>query len=427
MKKLIYIFCLFLLSTSARADQAHVAVMDMDMGIFPGSASYLDKTIREAHAAGAKVLIVQLDTPGGMLNTAQDMVKTIFDAPLPVIFYVGPTGSTATSAGVFVTLAAHVAAMAPGTTIGAAHPVSGDGKDIEKDMRAKVENMTVAMVKSISEQRGRNVKWAEKAVKDSDSLTESQALKEGVVDLVAEDIPTLLKRIKGKEVLVQKQRLVLEDYSALPRLNYDISFKDKTINVLADPNIAALLWLGATTGLSLELYHPGAILPGVVGVICLILALATYQIIPINIGGILLLVLGVVMIGAELVMPSGILGIGGLIALVLGAIYLVDIAQEPGLAVNLYYIGVTAAALGALMLSVVYAVLRSYRRQVTTGAEGLIGKVGEVLDTVSSSGRVSLNGEIWKAYSSEGIIEKGSQVTVVKVGPGLSVQVKRQA
>ena len=419
-------FCFLSLSVhphSAYADSGTVVILPMDMEILPGTSEYLEHSIAQAHASGAKLVVVLLDTPGGMLQTSQDMVKAIFDAPLPVVFYVSPSGGSATSAGVFVTMAAHVAAMAPGTSIGAAHPVMGDGQDIPQDMRTKAENITVAMVKSIAEQRGRNFNWAEKAVKESASLTENEALKEKVIDLVAKDMDDLLKQLKGRKVNISGKSVELGDYSMLPRVQYEISFKGRVINTLANPMVAHILWIGATTGLSLELYNPGAILPGVVGVICLILALAVYQIIPINIGGILLIVVGAILIGLELALPSGILGVAGIISMVLGSIYLVDISTEPGLHVNMVYVVSLATILGSLLFAVVCLAVRSKRRQPVTGMEGIVGRTGKALETVSSQGRVFVEGEIWKAVAKVGLIEKDTPITVTAVRGGLLLEV----
>ncbi|WKZ56468.1 MAG: nodulation protein NfeD [Bdellovibrionota bacterium] len=389
----------------------------------PRASAFLEESITRAHEEGAKILIVRIDTPGGILQTSQEMVQTLFRAPLPVVIYVSPTGATATSAGVFITLAGHVAAMAPGTSIGAAHPVAGDGKDIEGDMRTKAENMTVAMVKAIGEQRGRNVEWAEKAVKESVSVTEREAVKLKVVDLVAQDIDELLKSLKGLEVKVGQEKRILEDYSSLPRTVYQMSLRHEAINVLANPNVAALLWLAATTGISIELYNPGLILPGVVGVICLILALAVSQIIPLSMGGVLLFVLGSVLIGLELVLPSGILGVGGIIAIALGAFYLFDESMAPGVHFEETGFVISAVLVGVVMLGVAIAVRRAQKRKVTTGTPALIGMRGTALETVGASGQVFVNGEIWRASAESGLIAKDSTVEVVGI-EGLTLRVK---
>jgi len=353
------------------------------------------------------------------------MIQQIFSAPIPVVVYVAPSGATATSAGVFITLAAHVAAMAPGTSIGAAHPVQGDGKDIQGDMRAKAENMTVAMVRALSEQRGRNVGWAEKAVTESSSITEKEALSTAVVDIVAGDLDDLLTQVSGREVKINQRTVVLGDYSKLPRREIAPSFGELALNVLGNPNVAALLWLAASTGLMLELYHPGAILPGVVGVISLILALAVSQIIPLSQSGILLIVLGVLLLGAELFFPSGILAVGGLIALGLGAMYLVDVSLAPGMGVSLQVFLPIAILVAALVLLIVSSLIKSRKTRVTTGREGLVGMNGKALEPVAESGAVFVNGEIWKATAKSGLIGKEDQIRVVRVLPGLVLEVER--
>jgi membrane-bound serine protease (ClpP class) len=427
MKMLLLIVSFFGLLSSAVAQEGapHIAVMDMEMGIFPGTAEYLKNVVEEAPTRGAKAIIVNLDTPGGLLQASQDMVKLLFESKIPVIIYVSPSGSTATSAGVFITMAAHVAAMAPGTTIGAAHPVQGDGKNIESDMRSKAENMTVAMAKSISEQRGRNAAWAEKAVKESASITEVEAAKIGVVDVVAKDAAELLKKISGKKVKIGDTVVELKNLADLPLIKYEMSFKNKVINTLADPSIVQVLWLAATTGLSIELYNPGLILPGVVGVICLILALAAYQVIPINLGGVLLLAVGSLLIGAELFVPSGVLAIGGVIALVLGSIYLIDTTQMPGIVVNISYIATVALVIGSAMAALTTAVVRSQKRKLATGSDALVGLIGKAAENISSKGRLFVNGEYWRATCRNGIIEKGAQAKIIAVNPGMILEVEK--
>ncbi|MCB0310149.1 MAG: nodulation protein NfeD [Bdellovibrionales bacterium] len=432
MKRILCLmFCVLGLPLAVLAQSAtpssepHVAILDMNMMILPGTGSYLERSIDNATKNGAKVIIVQLNTPGGLLQTSQEMIQTIFRSKTPVVIYVGPSGATATSAGVFITLAGHIAAMAPGTTIGAAHPVSGDGKNLESDMRAKAENMTVAMVKSISEQRGRNIEWAESSVKESASITEKEALEKNVIDLVASDFDDLLKKISGKEITVDGEKVVLDDYSALPRHDIPISSRDQLVNVLANPNVAALLWLAATTGLSIELYNPGAILPGVVGVICLILALAVSQVIPINTGAILLFVVGALLIGAEFYIASGILGLGGIIAMVLGAVYLLDVSEAPGMAVDYMLILPTVIFLGACMVMIVWSTAKAYRHKVTTGSEGLVGLSGRVTETVAERGKVFVNGEIWNAETASGVIEKGAEVRIKSIRSGMVLEVER--
>ena len=434
MRLFLYIFLIvYGISNNAALAENHdsekqkgfVALMQANMLILPGTSEYLRTTIDKASRDGAKLIIVKLDTPGGMLNTTQEMIQDIFNSPVPIVIYVSPSGATATSAGVFITLAGHIASMAPGTSMGAAHPVTGEGKDIEGDMRQKAENMTIAMVKSISEQRGRNLTWAEEAVKESSSITEGEALKLGVVDVIAEDLDSLLKQIAGKTVKVKNLEEVLGDYSELERRVYEISFKQKTINTLSNPNVLALLWLAATTGLTIELYNPGLILPGVVGLICLIIALAMSQIIPITQGGVLLLLLGAAMVASELYVASGILGVAGIIAMVFGSIYLIDTVQAPGLSVNLHIIIPAAVIFGGIMLFLTDRLVRSAKKKKVTGEEGMVGQFAEAMVNFSSKGKVFVNGEVWNAVMSEGFAEKGDKLKITAVKEGLTLEVEK--
>ena len=401
-----------------------VAHIPLEMMILPGTAHFLEEAITDAQLQGAKIAIVTIDTPGGMLQSSQEMIQSIFRATIPVVVYVSPSGATATSAGVFITLAGHIAAMAPGTTIGAAHPVSGEGKDIEGDMRAKVENMTTAMVRSIAEERGRNIEWAEKSVRESISVTDREALKEKAIDLIAADFKTLLTQIKGRKVKVAGQLVELADFSELPIRRFEISKRDSVLNVLANPSVLALLWLGATTGISIELYNPGLILPGVIGAICFVLALAVSQIIPVSQGALLLLVLGALMIALELFVTSGVLGIGGVVSLIIGALYLVDPLAAPGLEINRTLIFGVAATIGLVLLAIVRLLVRTQGAKLKTGSDGLIGLHGEALQNIVEHGKVRVNGEIWNATVVAGVIEKGAQVQVMAVREGLVLEVK---
>ncbi len=413
-------------AASPEGAKPFVAVIDMDMMILPGTQAYLEHSIDRAAVEGAKMLVVILNTPGGVLNTTQEMVQAIFSSPVPVAVYVGPSGATSASAGVFITLAAHVAAMAPGTSLGAAHPVTGTGADIEGDMRKKAENITVAMMKSISDQRGRNAKWAEESVKESSSLTPHEALKNNVIDFISSDLNQLLSQIKGKKVMIGTRELVLDDYSKLPRVRYEMVFKNKLINVLGNPNIAALLWLAATTGLTLELYHPGAVLPGVVGLICLLLALGVSQIVPISSMGIMLIAAGALLIVTELYVASGILGLGGVVAMAFGMIYLVDESMAPGISVTLWLIIPVIILLAAGLFYLVGQLLRSFTRKASTGEEGIIGAKGRAVESISDQGRVLVQGTYWRAVRAAGSksIEKDDVVVVVAC-KGLVLEVKK--
>ena len=425
-------FCLAILSiifempiAAQSPTERHVAIIPMDSMLLPGTSAFYERSLREANARGAALVVVELDTPGGILQTTQDMVQQTFQSPVPVVVYISPTGATATSAGVFLTMAAHVAAMSPGTTIGAAHPVSGDGTDIEGDMRSKVENAAIAMAKTIAEQRGRNVDWATKAVKESSSLTEREAREQKVIDLLANDLTDLLHQLEGRSLKVRDTSVTLNDLTALPRIRYAPSAREEVINVLANPTVAALLWLGATTGLSLELYNPGAILPGVVGVICLVLALAVQQVIPLNQGSVLLIIVGSLLMVGELFIPSGALGIGGLIAVMIGAAYLVDAGEAPGLGVDMTIfvpIALVCAAAGAWL---VYLLAKSRSAPPVTGREAMVGKRGQALESFAATGQIQVGGEVWKAILREGVVAKGDAVVVMGVKDGLTLEVTR--
>lgn len=394
-----------------------VLVLDMNMMILPGTAEYLASGITKAKDEGYSLIVVKLNTPGGMLSSSQNMIESIFKSDTPIVVYVSPTGGVAASAGVFITMAGNIAAMAPGTSIGAAHPVQGDGKNIESDMRAKAENMTTAMIRSIAEQRGRNIAWAEKSVKESSSLTEGEALKENVIDIVADDLNDLFKKIEGRKTKINNKEITLSGFiTPNGNLNTEVthfqqSIRVKAVNLIANPNIMALLWLGATTGIAAELYHPGLIFPGVFGAICLILALAMGDVIPITQGAIFLLAFGSLLIGAELFFPSGILAVGGIVSIILGLIYFVDVSKAPDISIALESFIPALAFLGGLAFLVIYKLVQSRKLPLNTGMEGLIGQsvvvIREVGDNNEKSegkiGKVKVNGEIWDAVTGDGV------------------------
>ncbi|RMD81915.1 MAG: nodulation protein NfeD [Candidatus Dadabacteria bacterium] len=397
----------------------------VDGPINPAVADFISTSIERASASGASMLVVELDTPGGLLNSTKTIVKDILGAPIPVAVYVAPAGAGATSAGVFITLAAHVAAMAPGTTIGAAHPVSGQGGDIKGDMRKKVENYAVSFVESIAGQRGRNVEWAEKAVRESVSVTAREAVELGVVDFLASDLKELLVKANGRKVEVEGRETVI-DLGSLPEampvvVDVEMSFRQKVLNVITDPNIAYLLMMAGMLGLYVEFTHPGAVFPGVVGTICLLLALLAVQVLPINLTGVLLILLGMAFLVAELFMPSfGVLGFGGIVALTLGSLFLYT--PESQLMVDRSLIVATAIVFGAILLFVVTVLVRDRRRRSVTGAEGLVGEIGVTVTPVHASGKIRVHGEIWNARSEEPI-DKDRRVRVESV-EGLLVRVR---
>lgn len=414
---------------SPEARAAHLARIVIDGTINPATADFIHESIDRAHGDGAAALVIELDTPGGLLTSTKSIVKAILAAPLPVIVYVAPSGAGAGSAGVFITLAAHVAAMAPGTNIGAAHPVAGGGQDIGGDMREKLENFTASFSEAIAQKRGRNTEWAERAVRESVSITEREALEKHVVDHVAGSLEELVQQANGRQVEVAGKQLTLafdgvRDGDGRVRVvTLEMRLKQKVLNILADPNVAGLLMMAALAGLYLEFSNPGLVFPGVVGAISLLLALTAFQVLPINYTGLVLILLGVALIMGEFFVLSGFLGMGGAVALILGALFLFD-TPEADLMIDrgiIYTIGGFVLTVMLLLMRVVGSALR---RRPMLGAEGLVGQVGQVHAWEGGAGMVSVHGEEWQAESSEPLA-RGDAVEVLGHAGTLRLRVRR--
>ena len=400
-----------------------VQLITIDGSINPATASYIDDSLASANAEGASALVIQLDTPGGLLNSAEKIVKAILAAPLPVIVYVRRRASAA-SAGTFITEAANVAAMAPGTTIGAAHPVEEGGEDIKGAMGQKIENFTATFARTIAQQRGRNEDWVEQAVRHSIAIGEREALAKNVVDIVAPDIRSLLTQATGRKVQVEGKTVTLALADAAVR-RVRMTPGQQLLNVLADPNIVYLLLMAGLIGLYFEFAHPGVIFPGVAGAICLLLALASFQVLPVNLTGLLLIFLGVGMLISEAFVTSyGILGLGGVTAFVIGSLFLID-TSKTDLAVNRNIIYGAATALTLIILGIGYIVARERRNRATTGAEGIVGEVGEVREAIApgTAGKVFVHGEIWRAVSADAL-SPGARARVKSIN-GLELQVQK--
>jgi membrane-bound serine protease (ClpP class) len=398
----------------------HLAVVNGTIN--PVTAEFIRESIRLSHDRGALALVIQLDTPGGLLASTHAIVKDIFGAPLPVIVYVAPSGAGAGSAGMFITIAAHVAAMAPATNIGAAHPVGLGGEGASKVLEEKLENFVASYGQAIAQKRGRNVEWAIDAVRKSTAITEVKALELNVVDLVAEDLEVLLEQSSGLpvEVLGEKVKLDVAGAQIVP---LEMRPGQKFINVLADPNIAYILMIAGILGLYLEFSNPGVILPGVTGIICLLMALTAFHVLPINFTGVALILLGAVLLVAEVLTPSfGILGLGGIVAFILGSLMLFDVAGER-LIVDRTIIFTTVAVASILILSVGYLVFRAQVQKPTVGKEALVGKVGKAMTRLSPRGKVQVQGEIWNAESDD-TIEAGEAVIISGLSD-LQLKVKR--
>lgn len=410
---------------------AHVNLIVIDGMINPATADFIRESIAQSGQDGARALIIQLDTPGGLLTSTKDIVQDIFAAPLPVIVYVAPSGGGAGSAGVFITMSGHVAAMAPGTTIGAAHPVASGGQNIEGDMREKVENFTATFSESIAQRRGRNVEWAEKAVRESVVITENEAIQKKVVDFTAVDIQDVLRKADGRKVEVGNASVVVKTKLAAPAegtvrvVPLDMRLKHKVLNIVADPTVAYLLMMAGLLGLYLEFSHPGLGFAGIGGGICLLLALTAFQVLPISYAGMSLLLLGIGLLVAELFLPTfGLLGAGGVVAFVLGSLFLFDApAQE--IMITRSVIVTVALCAGLMMFTLTMLAARAWRQKPVSGTGGLVGTKGEVRIRIAPRGKVWVNGEYWNAESDEEI-EVGQQIEVVAV-QGLMMRVRKAA
>lgn len=381
--------------------------------INPGLAGYILEGIRQAEKERAHALLIVLDTPGGLDSSMRDIVQGIVNAQLPVIVYVHPKGARAASAGVVITLAATVAAMTPGTNIGAAHPVAIGSQKMDKAMQEKVLNDMVAYVRSLAHDRGRNADWAEKAVRQSVSISAEEAAKQKVVDLVAVDIPELLQKLEGRQVMVHRQSIRLATAQAQV-VELPISWRHRILAHLADPNLAMILMVLGMAGLYFELAHPGAILPGVLGGICLLLALYAFQALPVNFIGILLLLLAFIFFILEVYVTSyGLLALAGLISLALGGLMLYR-QDGAGVAISPEVLISTLIIIASFFLVIAWLAVRAQLHRPLTGTAGLVGARGTALTDLAPQGRVLVHGEYWEARAST-FISAGTPVEVVKV------------
>jgi membrane-bound serine protease (ClpP class) len=401
---------------------APVATIPIDGVISPVTVRLVETALTRAQADGAGVLVIQLDTPGGLERSMRAICQRLLNAEIPVVVYVSPTGARAASAGVFITMAAHVAAMAPATNIGAAHPVSLGG-GVDKESMKKIENDAAAFARTIATERGRNAEWAEKAVRQSVSITEREAVKLKVVDLIADSLPDLLEKIDGRAVKTTKGPVTLQTRGAVVK-GIEIGFRDRVLNVITDPNIAYILMMLGMLGLFFELSNPGVVLPGVIGGISLILAFFAMQSLPINFAGLLLILFGIVLMIAEIkVVSHGILAVGGIVALALGSLMLFD-APEIGFRVSWRVILPTVGVTAAIFLVAVGAGLRALSARSPVGGPAMLGQIGVAQGALSPEGQVLVHGELWRAVARGGPVAEGSKVRVVGVN-GLTLTVER--
>jgi membrane-bound serine protease (ClpP class) len=410
-------------STALRAaPRVDVAVVNGMIG--PVSEEFIREKHALALAAGSDLLVIQLDTPGGLLSTTREIVKLLLGSDLPVAVYVAPSGSRAGSAGVFITMAAHIAAMAPGTNIGAAHPVSvgiggGGGNDSTNTMGEKVLNDTRAFIKTIASQRSRNVAWADSAVRHSVSITEQEALERQVIDLVAEDVEELVELLDEWPLVLSETDTLTLDLAGARIVTHVYNWRYQLLDRLGDPNIAYILFLAGLAGLYFELSNPGMIFPGVVGGISLILALFAFQTLPINMAAALLIVFAIVLFIMEIKIPSfGLLTVGGIVCLLMGSIMLYrgEISPTmPEISLSWQVLIPSVAAITLFFVFVIGKAVQSLRRKVTTGHEGLVGETGHTSSDLAPEGKVFVHGEIWLARSDSGPVATDTPVRVTGV------------
>ncbi len=412
----LIILTLSLLLLPRTAPASVVDVITLDATINPATADFIHENLLRATDEGAECLVIRLNTPGGLLKSTRVIVSDLLGATIPVIVYVAPGGAQSASAGSFITLAAHIAAMAPGTNIGAAHPVGMQGSEPDSIMNEKATNDAAAFIRTISEKRHRNIRWAEDAVRKSISITETEALRDSIIDVIAANVGELMQKVDGKEVELNGARKILHTKDAQVR-EIEMDWKHQLLNTMSDPNIAYVFFLLGLYGLFFELYNPGSILPGVVGVISINIAFYSLHTLPVNYAGVALIVFGIILFIVEIKVPSyGLLTIGGIVSLLLGSIMLIN-AESPLEIVAISW-GVIIPAVLCTTLFFLIAIglgIKAQRRKPVTGTEGLIGERGEAFTDLNPEGQVRVHGEIWNAESAEGKIKAGTRVKVERM------------
>jgi len=419
---LVFVLALTLAPAAHAQDTSQVDVLTVEGAITPVVASYVERGIETAQADGASCLIIQLDTPGGSVQVTESIVQSMKAATVPIVVYVHPQGAKAASAGTFLTLAAHMAAMAPSTRIGAAHPVDMSGQDMSESVEAKAVNDSVALIKGLAQPRGEEaVTWAEQAVRDSSSITEEEALELGVVDLIAKDLPTLVEDLDGKEVTVRDQTVTLETMGA--SINHlPMNTIEGLLHTITDPNIAFLLMTIGLNAIILELSQPGGYLAGVLGAICLVLALFALGVLSVNWTGMVFIALAFILLIADVKAPThGILTTLGVLSFILGSMILFS---SPFARVSLTLVATAGLTIGVFFAFVIAKVFGVHQRQPTTGLEALVGQLAVARSDLDPTGMVFLKGELWQAVTTGGSVDEGEQVEITGVD-GYSLRVRR--
>ena len=401
---------LLFFSANAFAAENEIYIVRLSGAISPATADFLKQGIKKASDNDAACIIVELDTPGGLAESMRDIVMAILASRIPVVVYVSPGGARAASAGVMITMAADIAAMAPGTNIGAAHPVGAGGKKIDKTMSEKVVNDMVAHARSVAEKRGRNADWVEKAIRESVSVTETVALKQNIIDIVATDMDDLIKQINGRKI---KDKGIIK-LDNLKRTILKENIRTKILKIISDPNIAYILMMIGLAGIYFELSNPGVIFPGVVGSVAIVLAFFSFQTLPVNYAGILLIILAFIFFIMEMKVASyGLLSIAGVTSLFLGSLMLFEnVSPELGLSWKVFL--PTIIMISGFFVAVASLVFKAQTSKPKTGAAGLVGEIGIVKEDIMPEGKVFVHGELWNA-TSKNRINSGAKVRVIKV------------
>ena len=436
---LLFLASALLITASANNVSHPIFQLTINDAIGPATDDYIERAIETAILQHAELIVIRMDTPGGLDSAMRGIIKNISNSSVPVAVYVAPTGARAASAGTYILYASHIAAMAPGTNLGAATPVQIGGispPDIKKEkdkadkpgiddnkttLQRKVINDAVAYIRGLAQLRGRNQEWAEKAVREAASLPASDALKINVIDIIATSTADLLKQIDGREVFVQGQKRQLKTAGlTVKEINPD--WRSRLLSVITNPNIAYILMLVGIYGVILEFSNPGAIVPGTVGAICLLLAMYSFQLLPINYAGMGLILLGIALMVGEAFEPSfGMLGIGGVIAFVIGSIILMD-TDAPGFGIDISLIATFALTSVILFVFVIGMAIKARRRPIVSGMEELLGSEALVIEDFAQNGRVNIHSENWNALS-DTPLHKGQSVKVIGID-GLTLQVE---
>jgi len=411
----LFEFLIFIILFTVALFSQQVDVLKIDGAINPASAAFIERGIETATEHNAECLIIQMNTPGGLLQSTRIIVSAILGSKSPIVVYVAPSGSHAGSAGVFITMAAHIAAMAPGTNIGAAHPVDMQGK-MDTVMSEKVTNDAAAFIRTIAEKRKRNLTWAEEAVRTSQAITETEALRNNVIDLVAKNIDEMLVQIDGKQIETVNGIITLHTKGA--RIEpMEMGWAERLLDTLSDPNIAYILFMLGLYGLMFELYNPGSLFPGIVGVISLVLAFYTMQTLPINYAGLALIIFGIILFLLEIkIVSHGMLAVGGTVSLSLGSIMLIRTSSVLEFVEISWFVIVASVALTTFFFVFLVGLgLKVQRNKSTTGIEGLMDEIGETVSILNPEGTVRVHGEIWQAETTGEKIAKGERVHIMEI------------